>query len=313
MRNNYSKMGTGVLLSVGLLFGGLAGCGQGEMTRKSGFIAKLQVVKGDVVVLRDGKAAPMAGKVGLILREKDLVQTRANSRAEIFLKNLGMIKVASNSSLRLDELSGNKDKVAVRPKLEAGKILSAVRKMKKGSEFTVSTPTAVAGVRGTAFMVSLEGNQMGGFPFGSLRPELEKLENRVAVINGKVAFRDRKSGTEVFLDRKTELRVLGLQTLEQKLVAPLDKTSVEDLKKLIAVEGEYDSLMTEVAKEIQLSSQLLSQGANGSISEQAEQAGQKLKKNLGVPKVEGKSLEATGEKVEKDYNQEELKLKTDQF
>jgi len=80
----------------------------------------------------------------------DTIQTDSNGRARISLEDGSILNVGSNSNLRIVQHDAANQRTQVQ--LAYGRLrASAIRLAKPGSSFEVRTPTAVAGVVGTAF------------------------------------------------------------------------------------------------------------------------------------------------------------------
>ncbi len=102
----------------------------------------------------------------------DVIRTGANSQVTIQISDMAVVKILANSLVEVQALFG-KDNGAIYAK--DGKVLTKMNKLAKGKSFDVKTPTAVASVRGTEFMASVENGN-----------------STVAVKEGKVAVRMRK-------------------------------------------------------------------------------------------------------------------------
>jgi len=88
----------------------------------------------------------------------DTIQTDSNGRARITLDDGSILNVGSNSNLRIAKHDAATQQTQIQ--LAYGRLrASAVRLARPGSSFEVRTPTAVAGVVGTAFDLTT-GNDM---------------------------------------------------------------------------------------------------------------------------------------------------------
>ncbi len=116
----------------------------------------LMVVKGEVTVLKDNKSKEKKAKVGMKVRQGDVISCGKDSRAKIVMADKNIIHVSPESKLSLDEYDYKKDEKKVMLNVIYGKIRSSVNQKYDGekSKFQVKTPTAVAGVRGTDFLTS---------------------------------------------------------------------------------------------------------------------------------------------------------------
>ncbi len=92
--------------------------------------------------------------LGTPLKQGDKLQTKANSKVDIQFADGSAIRISENSELEFASLAlntqGNTD---TRLSLVSGKVFAKVNKASKNDQFSVITPTAIAGVRGTSFVV----------------------------------------------------------------------------------------------------------------------------------------------------------------
>ncbi|TAL31033.1 MAG: hypothetical protein EPN93_18595 [Spirochaetes bacterium] len=117
------------------------------------------LVTGQVSVTYDGRK-PIALNVGDEVRRGAVVTTEAMSSATIQLNEVGIVRIAENSRLELKSIIAENG--ATELKLESGAIFSRVLK-RPGTEYRVQTPTLVASVRGTEFMVTSDWSRGGVF------------------------------------------------------------------------------------------------------------------------------------------------------
>jgi len=82
------------------------------------------------------------------------IKTESDSFCEIQFTDFGIIRIQGNTELLIGEVYLKEDQNKVNVNLKNGKILCKVNKITKGEEFQVRTSTALAGVRGTEFMVT---------------------------------------------------------------------------------------------------------------------------------------------------------------
>jgi hypothetical protein len=116
----------------------------------------LRVVKGDVQV-KTAKGEMTKARIGGKVFPKDVVITGKDSRAKIVMVDNNEINVSPESQVEIqhyeyDPAGGKKD---VLLNVIYGKVRSKVEQKYDGktSKFQIKTPSAVAGVRGTDFMV----------------------------------------------------------------------------------------------------------------------------------------------------------------
>lgn len=129
-----------------------------DMTKRT---AKISDVKGAVEVkTATGEIVP--AKVGMVLNEGDMVQTKTNSSAILNVDGTAetaSVEVKANAKLKLSEMLENKKEGVQMTLLDLsmGEILIKAKKLhSEKSKFEVKTPTSIVGVKGTTFSVSVE-------------------------------------------------------------------------------------------------------------------------------------------------------------
>ena len=150
---------------------------------------------GDVKVVSAQKAEADA-KIKQPLVQGDAVKTGDKSFVILQIGGGTMVRVQENSVAEIKSLLAVSREVHLRN----GKVLSAVKLLKQNESYSVSTPTAIAAVRGTEFSVSFDSKT-----------------NTVAVRKGTVEVTrlDKKesrpvtAGTVIALAEKTEERTLN--------------------------------------------------------------------------------------------------------
>jgi hypothetical protein len=112
---------------------------------------------GVVTIERDGdwEILDVEDLVGL----DDRVKTDSESYCELQFEEFGIMRIQENTEITVSEIYLKEDENRVNVKLDGGKLLCKVKKLSKGEEFQVKTSTALAGVRGTEFMVDAKEDQ----------------------------------------------------------------------------------------------------------------------------------------------------------
>lgn len=114
----------------------------------------MMVVKGDIkVTTKDGKTE--AAKVGKKVSQGDTITAGADARAKIVMSDKNVINVSPDSKIIIEKYENSGDKKNVELNVVYGKVRAAVEQKYDGekSKFNIKTPSAVAGVRGTDFMM----------------------------------------------------------------------------------------------------------------------------------------------------------------
>jgi len=159
--------------------------------------AKVTLAMGKAYILRDDNPTKISMKIGDIIHPHDVIITGKNSSVNIVLANRGLIKIQENSHVSLKNLvniDNENNKATV--KVTAGRIVLGLQKLKKDSSFEVETPTAVAGVRGTTFMVSVDKRETSAFPYFVKVKKKEEVVTKIAVLTGKVELVNPKNESD---------------------------------------------------------------------------------------------------------------------
>lgn len=118
--------------------------------------ATLTNLKGTVLVMKSGTTAWIAGTDRMALGEGDQIRTEGRSSAIVKMDDGSMMKVGPLAMMKVEALgrSGRDNKTNMG--VEVGKTWNRVNRLSGDAKFDVSTPTAVAGVRGTYFSSEVE-------------------------------------------------------------------------------------------------------------------------------------------------------------
>lgn len=175
-------------------------------------------------------------KKDLRIYESDKITTSSNGKVKIVFNDANILFVANSSEVKIEEYMASKKKSnrKVLLKLLKGKLRSSVKQKydnTQASRFQVKTKSAVAGVRGTDFVVELMSNH--------------KYETKVTTLEGLVQFKN-SVGSEQVVDvpaNHTTSYVVDTSALkgnaDSEFVArgsmtPLYKVSGDEVSALIA-------------------------------------------------------------------------------
>ncbi|MBV6493179.1 MAG: hypothetical protein LDLANPLL_01194 [Turneriella sp.] len=153
-----------LILSAAVMAFVAIGCGE-KKEQATLDTAKFTYVKGDVLV--SGKPATL----GQTVSKDATIEVKNNSMAVLQFANAASITLKANSQLSIANLSKNDSgKPVIELSQSSG---SSFSKIAKGqSEFSIKTPTAVAGVRGTSFELIVGNGKV---------TKIKMLEGKVAV------------------------------------------------------------------------------------------------------------------------------------
>lgn len=188
---------------------------------------------GDAFILSEGKSEAPA-KVGMVVREKDVIRTESGT-IDLQTRSGSAVRVREMTRVTIATLNGKGD---TKLNMNHGGILASVKKAGQGENFSVTTPTAIAGVRGTTFSVDVGEDQ----------------RSSVRVIDGSVAMAPRVAGLDKFTDSQIQAdpNLLKLSQLSQKEVILTEKTQGQIDQKvetqLIAANAALESSQPAPAK-----------------------------------------------------------------
>lgn len=121
-------------------------------------VGQIKVAKGRVTIDRAGQE--LTGEVGLLLEAADVVRTGVDGSVGITMRDSSLLSAGPNSILSLDrfEFDPTTSQGRFDAQLRRGTlaVVSGRIAKKMPQAMTVRTPSAVLGVRGTEFVVSVD-------------------------------------------------------------------------------------------------------------------------------------------------------------
>ncbi|MCX8124257.1 MAG: FecR domain-containing protein [Spirochaetes bacterium] len=112
--------------------------------------AHLIFMQGDVTIIRNEVNVPVI--LGSIVQPEDIITTGNQSIAVVQIADRAVVHITSNSKLAVKTLVATSTTLY----LERGEIISKVERLQKAQEYRVKTPSVVASVRGTQFLVKAD-------------------------------------------------------------------------------------------------------------------------------------------------------------
>lgn len=203
------------IIGLAILFTGLTVCKKpdAEVTEAPKKPADLSAVVvfavGDSKIQHADQTEEKA-QLGSLLKTGDNVVTGDNGKVDIQFADGSSIRISPKSAIDFARLSqDNAGTTDTQIALVSGKVFAKVNKAKKEDNFTVVTPTAIAGVRGTSFIVeSAEGKPAkvkvveGSVAFAPRVPALEKLSEEEISKNGDLKkLQESIAKAEVILEK----------------------------------------------------------------------------------------------------------------
>ncbi|TGK17500.1 lipoprotein LipL45 [Leptospira fluminis] len=139
--------------------------------------------------------------LGASLKSGDKLVTKAKAKVDIQFADGSAIRISENSQLEFATLALNaKGNTDTRLALVSGKVFAKVNKASKDDQFSVITPTAIAGVRGTSFLVD------------RTKPD----KSVIKVLEGSVAVSPRVKALEGLSDEEIDANA-GLKKVKESL------------------------------------------------------------------------------------------------
>jgi len=132
--------------------------------------ARCMFSHGEVMLVRGGESRPLME--GSALGPGDAIVTKARSLADVAVGDSVTVRIRENTRMEISGLLGEGGALDLRTEVSAGSSIFNFRRLAKGDRAAISTPTSVAGVRGTTFGVSVR--EDGGARY-------EVLEGRISV------------------------------------------------------------------------------------------------------------------------------------
>ena len=121
-------------------------------------IGQIKVSRGDVAIERGGQTVP--GAVGARLQTSDVIKTGTDGSVGITMSDNSLLSAGPNSVLSLDKYAfdATTNQGQFDSSLRKGSLSVVSGRIAKQSPdaMTVRTPTAILGVRGTEFAVSVD-------------------------------------------------------------------------------------------------------------------------------------------------------------
>jgi len=161
--------------------------------------------------------------MGSRIQKGDMLLTGGNSLAVVQISQTAVITLRAGTELKFDDLLNNQNEThTILLNLTKGSTFHKV--IRKGSDYSVKTPTIVASVRGTSFEVNTEDNK-----------------SRVSLLNGKVKVTT--LGSEIKEAELAPGQYLDADTAKAGVISQLTAEDRERLAQLDSI-----SAVTEVEK-----------------------------------------------------------------
>lgn len=147
-----------IILVVLAVIGGVA-----YKLRLSPVSGKVTMVEGEAVAVVNGVEKPVV--VGMEVPPGTTIRTTGNAQVDVCIADSIAVRVGENGEAKVSQLERNRynSSYQVGIDLNQGELLNRVDNLPAGSDYSVRTATAVCGVRGTRFGVTVaaDGTEVG--------------------------------------------------------------------------------------------------------------------------------------------------------
>lgn len=132
-------------------------------------VGKVRYILGEVTIQKNAKNNWNPLRIGLKVRENDLIRTLVESEAGIALSDGSLVTIEENTTILFETAVNNQNEKVTSVDLQKGRVFFDVQKQSNGNSFQFKTGTATAAIRGTngfvesgeeGIIVSLESGKM---------------------------------------------------------------------------------------------------------------------------------------------------------
>lgn len=292
-----------------------------ETSKESGGLSAVVVYAVGDSKIRHADNTEEKAQLGTSLKAGDNIVTGDNGKIDVQFPDGSNMRISPKSVLDFSKLSQNAaGTTQTEIALVSGKVFAKVNKAKKEDDFTVVTPTAIAGVRGTSFIVESEEGKPsavkvvdGAVAFSNRVPALEKLsEEEINADANLKKLRDSLASTEVVLEKNQESRqstkALELSKVESIKEADLTKISKTAEKEKPVVEKAKLTLSEEqeIKTIVSVDKETAQQIAKLSETAETDKLDEIKKQEIDKKRAELEKTVAAAQEVEKKKFEESL-------
>ena len=242
-------LGAAAILVLGLFLGLKQGDKPKEQVALGELKAKVTFVMGDVKLKSNGSDSGVKPEVGALLSSGQILVTGDKATIDLEFSHGSSLRIKGNTEIAIKRLIENNGTVTEEVSLKKGMLVANVTKQKQTDNFNIVTPTVIAGVRGTRFLVEVNGN--------SSKDEV----TRVSVLDGSVGITKHKNEIPVTVEpfeilesketaqevssgefKRVTISAIDTKIIEGNAVEEETSTSVETEKSLFAKYGRLEVL-----------------------------------------------------------------------
>ncbi|HOD16541.1 MAG TPA: FecR family protein [Spirochaetota bacterium] len=192
------------------------------------------------IVSAGGEKAAVSGDS---ISFNDTIVTGAASIVDLNFGSKGIIRIVENSSVRMAQIQPSPGTSQVQFDMEKGKIVVIMSKLSRATDFSVRTPTTIAAIRGTSFMVV---SDPGSSKIYVLKGRILVQLAREGKLAGNIEKMLEANKKVVVSEDLVNQIVAGKKDIE---VVSLNPKEISDIKKEIKDIKASDKLDAEAQKE----------------------------------------------------------------
>ena len=229
------KKSTGILVMLSFA-AALAGCKESKAPDYNGVFT---FIRGTVSV--NGNAA----KVGSKVSAAETINVGEKSGAVLQFANHAQLTLGAGTTIQVTQLmNGSDGKPAININQESGSTFSKV--LAKGADYKMSTPTLVAGVRGTSFSVSIDAQNKNRVAIKLLNGKIEatSVSTTSAEAAKPVVL---EAGQKIVADEKSVQAVEQISASERTALEQLESIKVVESKDLAGLSDSPEAASVEMA------------------------------------------------------------------
>lgn len=167
-------------------------------------------IVGKAFLVKEGTAA--AAAIGDIVSKGTTIRTEAGAKLTFKVENVGVFNIKESSEVLVDGLIGATDK-NIKLNVKKGKLLVGVRKLMKEESAIIETPSSIAAVRGTSFVV-----------------DSSSEDTKISVLTGMVNVKSDKGNVDV-----AELKEVTATADGKIALVAITKESLSDVKEIVTM------------------------------------------------------------------------------
>lgn len=210
-------------------------------------VAKIIEVKGVVNVKKENASSEIKGFVKMNLSKGDKIKTSKDSYVKILLNRTTTLIVNENSDIELEELINSSTESKNVVKVNSGKVLNTInKKLEAQDEYTIKTPTMIAGVRGTEFLIEVNKDNDFDLKVFDGTVKINDIKNEVSedkfIDCGKEIV---ISSDSISTDLKKEPQEINVEKLDEEVLKRVREIAVEK------PDSVSDSLYEKVNKQLE--------------------------------------------------------------